>query len=201
MADTSLWPVVLTGVFTLVGSLGGIGVGLVGAARRDAAQDRRDAKKRRAEKFEELVAAVYEFDHWLTGIRDREAVGVHVDGPQTVSPFSKVEAISSVYFPQFIPLIDELDDASVQYLIWINEAMLKRVSKVATEKMAAEQPKQTGDEAGKFARDLAEAGIRWGDRGYFVADGDGYAEASGPYVDKRQVLLVALSEFAREHFQ
>ncbi len=31
--DTSLWPIVLTGVFTLVGSLGGIGVGLVGADR------------------------------------------------------------------------------------------------------------------------------------------------------------------------
>jgi hypothetical protein len=54
MADTSLWPILLTGLFTLCGSLGGIGVGLVGAARRDAAQERRDAKKRRAEKFEEM---------------------------------------------------------------------------------------------------------------------------------------------------
>jgi hypothetical protein len=102
MADTSLWPIVLTGVFTLVGSLGGIGVGLVGAARRDAAQDRREARKRRADKFEELVAAVYEFDHWLDGIRQRALVGG--DATETVSPFAKVQSISAVYFPKFSEL-------------------------------------------------------------------------------------------------
>src|SRR5258707_14095689 len=95
--DTSLWPIVLTGVFTLVGSLGGIGVGLVGAARRDAALERREARKRRADKFEELVAAVYEFDHWLSSLRERDAFGMG-DTRNTVSPFAKVQSISSVYF-------------------------------------------------------------------------------------------------------
>lgn len=86
--DTSLWPIVLTGFFTLVGSLGGIGVGLVGTARRDAAQERREARKRRADKFEELVAAVNEFDHWLETMRQRDAFGIG-DTPQTVSPFAR----------------------------------------------------------------------------------------------------------------
>jgi hypothetical protein len=48
-----------------------------------------------------LIAALYEFDHWLVGIRDRDAFGVRADVPVTVPPFAKVQAISSVYFPQF----------------------------------------------------------------------------------------------------
>jgi hypothetical protein len=118
-ADTSVWPIVLTGVFTLVGSLGGIGVGLVGAARRDAAQERREAKKRRADKFEELVAAVYEFDHWLTLTRRRELGKREVGVPDTASPFAKVQSISAVYFPQFSKLVDKLDSVSSRYLAWI----------------------------------------------------------------------------------
>jgi hypothetical protein len=113
----------LTGLF----ALGGIGVGLVGTARRDAAQDRRDVRKRRADKFEELVAAVYEYDHWLNRLRERDTFG-HDNGPQAVSPFAKVQSISSVYFPQFRELISELEKASDQYHIWIHKAEQKRVS-------------------------------------------------------------------------
>jgi hypothetical protein len=118
MADTSLWPVVVGGLLTGLFALGGIGVGLVGSARRDAAQDRREARKRRADKFEELVAAVYEFDHWLTLTRQRELEkkeGI----PETVPPFAKLQAISSVYFPQFSKLVGELDIVSSQYVAWI----------------------------------------------------------------------------------
>jgi hypothetical protein len=63
MADTSLWPIVLTGAFALGGSLGAMGINSFATARRDAAQERHEAKRRRADKFEELVAAVYEFAH------------------------------------------------------------------------------------------------------------------------------------------
>jgi hypothetical protein len=199
MADTSLWPIVASGLLTGLFALGGIGVGLVGTARRDAAQDRRDAKKRRADKFEELVAAVYEFDHWLTDIRDREAVGLHVDGPKMVSPFAKVEAISSVYFPQFIPLIDELDDASVQYLLWINDTRQKRLA-VALAEMMSKDPAGSPQKA-VFTKMPSIDPLILNEAGYIEGDGDGYAEACGPYEAKRQVLLVALSEFAREHFQ
>jgi hypothetical protein len=127
-ADTSLWPIILTGLFTLGGSLGGIGVGLVGAARREAAQERRDAKKRRADKFEELVAAVYEFDHWLDGIRQRDAFG-RENVPDTVSPFAKLQSISAVYFPQFSGSIGELDIASGQYRVWIYNTEQLRLAK------------------------------------------------------------------------
>jgi hypothetical protein len=118
MADTSLWPVVVGGLLTGLFALGGIGVGLVGAARRDAAQERREAKKRRADKFEELVAAVYEFDYWLSSIRPQDDKA----SPQPVSPFAKVQSISSVYFPQFSELIGELDRTSTQLRMWMYNA-------------------------------------------------------------------------------
>jgi hypothetical protein len=74
--DTSLWPIVASGRLSGLFALGGIEVGLVGTARRDVAQERREKTKRRADKFEELVAAVYEFDHWLTIMRTQDAFGV-----------------------------------------------------------------------------------------------------------------------------
>jgi hypothetical protein len=125
--DTSLWPIVASGLLTGLFALGGIGVGLVGTARRDAAQDRREARKRRADKFEELVAAVYEYDHWLDDIKQRNAFGIG-DTRETASPFAKVQSISSVYFPQFNELIGELDRTSTQYRIWIHTAAQKRIS-------------------------------------------------------------------------
>jgi hypothetical protein len=53
MADTSLWPIVASGLLTGLFALGGIAVGLVGASRRDVTQQRHEKAKRRAEKFEE----------------------------------------------------------------------------------------------------------------------------------------------------
>ena len=114
MADTSLWSVVVGGLLTL----SGIGVGLVGTARRDAAQERRDAKKRREEKFEELVAAAYEVDHWIGSLRDRHVFGIE-NISDTVSPLVKVQSISAVHFPQFDKLIDKLSTAEMQVSSWI----------------------------------------------------------------------------------
>ena len=125
MADTSLWPVVVGGLLAGLFALGGIGVGAVVAARRDAAQERHEKAKRRADKFEELVAALYDFDHWVDSSRQRDAFGFDI--PQTVSPFAKVQAISSVYFPQFDEAIRELDIATVQYRMWIHTAAVRRI--------------------------------------------------------------------------
>jgi hypothetical protein len=102
-------------------------VGLVGTGRRDATQERREARKRRADKFEELVAALYESDHWADSSRQRDAVG-DSNVPETVSPFAKVQSIWSVYFPQFDEGIRELDIATLQYRMWIHAAAAHRIS-------------------------------------------------------------------------
>jgi hypothetical protein len=128
MADTSLWPVVVGGLLTGLFALGGIGVGLVGTARRDAAQERRETRKRREEKFQELVAAVYEYDHWTDQTRWRAIFDEDI--PQTVSPFAKIQSISAVYFPQFGRLVDELNAYASQYVSWIyTTAAAKKGSK------------------------------------------------------------------------
>jgi hypothetical protein len=122
MADTSLWPVIVGGLLGVGGTL----VGVFGTTIRDAAQQRHEKAKRRADKFEELVAAVYEFDHWLDTLRHRDAFG-QGDTPETVSPFAKVQSISAVYFPQFSKLVGELDQATTPYRLWIHDVEQKRV--------------------------------------------------------------------------
>jgi hypothetical protein len=132
MADASLWPIVLTGFFTLAGSLGAMGIGSFVTSRRDKEQERRDDRKRRADKFEEMVAAVYAFDEWLYSIQQRDAFGTdHIQ--ETVPPFAKLQSISAVYFPQFDGSIRELDQASGQVRLWIDKAKQKRLSNNITQ--------------------------------------------------------------------
>jgi hypothetical protein len=121
MAADTLWPVVVGGLLTLGGTVAGV----IGTAIRDMTQQRHEKTKRRADKFEELVAAVYEFEHWLDGVKDKNAYGKDV--PETVSPFAKVQSIAAVYFPQFSEMVGELDKASTLYRGWIHGAAQKRV--------------------------------------------------------------------------
>jgi hypothetical protein len=79
-----------------------------------------DTKKRkRAEKFEELVAAVYEHDHWMDNLRRTYVVGF--EGEIKVSPFAKMHAIADVYFPQFEKAIVELGTTAKEYRRWMYE--------------------------------------------------------------------------------
>jgi hypothetical protein len=129
MADVSLWGVVIGGLLGIGGTIGGS----IATALRDKSQQEYEIKKKRAEKFEELVAAVYEFDHWLSAVRDRRVVGQNT-ALETVSPFSKVQAISSVYFQQFSKLVRELEFAADQYQAWTYSAQNKRLdNKTAVE--------------------------------------------------------------------
>jgi hypothetical protein len=85
----------------------------------------REKKKRRADKFEELVAALYEFDHWINNQRRQRAYGEAL--PDTISPFAKLQSISSVYFPQFDKQIGELSTATSGYRVWMGEFAKKRI--------------------------------------------------------------------------
>lgn len=85
-----------------------------------------EKKTRRAEKLEELVGAVYEFDHYANTARDVIVFGK--EGTPGVSPFAKVEAISAVYFPQFDNAISELSRAFLTYQLWMREAEGRRLA-------------------------------------------------------------------------
>ncbi|SFP95094.1 hypothetical protein SAMN05216330_112153 [Bradyrhizobium sp. Ghvi] len=122
MAATSLWPVVVGGLLTMCGVAvsGGVTIALNRVQARD------EQKKRRAEKFEQLVNAVYEFDLWLD---IKEDVLARLEKIKLeVSPFAKLEAISAVHFPQFLPKIEELHQATLPYINWMTEAGIKRAN-------------------------------------------------------------------------
>ena len=125
LGDGSLALVVVGGLLGVGGTIAGV----IGTAIRDQIQQRYDTKKRRAEKFEELVGAVYEFDHWIEAARDRYVYGRDV--PETVSPFAKVQSISSIYFPQFRALVGELNSAVLQYRVWMLGAQGRRLNGLA----------------------------------------------------------------------
>jgi hypothetical protein len=111
-----------------------IGGGLIGSAAtimRDMLQFKEERQRRRAEKFEELVKAIYEFDHWADIERNRALGGAAPD--PSVSPFAKIQAIACLYFPQFEPLVRELDRGAAKYRVWIETTNYKRTSGQLTE--------------------------------------------------------------------
>jgi hypothetical protein len=106
---------VLVGLFTL----GGAAIGALGANLVSLFQQRAERRKRREDKFLDLVAAVYEHDHWLDSLR--RIYVVELESEIKVSPFAKIQAISDVYFPQFEKAVDELGNAAREYRAWMYE--------------------------------------------------------------------------------
>jgi hypothetical protein len=88
-------------------------------------QRRAEKKRRRAEKFEELVAALFEHKHWLDTMSKIRVFDEQ--GQLSMSPFAKVQAISSAHFPEFAQDISELDLAADRYEAWILDARQKRL--------------------------------------------------------------------------
>lgn len=115
---TTLVPVMVGGAIGLVG--GWLGPWFV-ERRKEAAEK----KKRRAEKFEELVAAVIEHGLW---IRALSYFSISGQGSEPLlSPVTKIEAIVSTYFLEFEVLARQFDSASNNYQAWIFSIGQKRV--------------------------------------------------------------------------
>jgi len=84
-----------------------------------------DERNLRAEKLEELVSAVYEYDHWLDTYRNVRMLGM--DEHIKVSPFSKVRAIAFIYFPELVQKVAELEDAAREVSLWALSGGEKRL--------------------------------------------------------------------------
>jgi hypothetical protein len=129
MTDTttfSMWstlvPVMVGGVIGLVG--GWLGPWLVERRKEIAEQ-----KKKRAEKFEELVATLFAYEHWLDSVQDIRLFSNRDELTPTLppSPLARLHAISAVHFPQFESKIQELEDVGRKYEMWMIEARQKWV--------------------------------------------------------------------------
>jgi hypothetical protein len=109
----------------LVGGAIGLAGGFLGPRWLQDQKEASDKKKKRAEKFEELVGAVVEHYQWIGGLRFFAISGQ--GSLPTLSPITKIEAIASTYFPEFQVLVRQLDSASNEYEQWILSTGQKRV--------------------------------------------------------------------------
>jgi hypothetical protein len=82
--------------------------------RKEAAKRRR----RRIQKYEELVSAIFEFDSWIDMLRRNQAWGENLPSAG-VSPFAKVLAIADVYFPECTDQVHALGQAAENYRHWM----------------------------------------------------------------------------------
>jgi hypothetical protein len=158
----------------LVGTvIGGIIGGASGLLAPVLLQRRKEAEERRckrAEKFEELVAAVYEFDHWVEMRRRTVAYGDTNLPPNGPSPFAKIEAIVAIYFPSLTRRIAALDFGLIDFKFWTDVAGIARLS----------------------------AGPNWLSLPEFSVER--FNEASQTYMKARMDLLSALSDFGKAEF-
>jgi hypothetical protein len=118
-----LLPVALGGFLAIIG---GLVSGLVGPYIIQRVRDAAEKKRKRAEKYEELVAAVYEHAHWIDAMRFFVISGQGSAAP-TLSPITKILAIVNTYFPEFEELVLQFVIASSKYEQWIWAIGQKRV--------------------------------------------------------------------------
>ena len=88
----TLVPVIVGGAIAVVG-------GVLAPAISRSLDDKSERRKKRVEKFEELVGALFEYDEWLDDIRDIRVFGREQLEPP--SPLAKTQAIAAIYFHEF----------------------------------------------------------------------------------------------------
>ena len=128
MADTpTLTTIVMVLAPVIVGGLIGLAGGFFGPRWLQKQKEAADKKKKRAEKFEELVGAVVEHTQWIGALRFYAISG---EGSlPTLSPITKIEAIATTYFPEFEGFVRQLNSASSEYEQWILSTGQKRIKK------------------------------------------------------------------------
>jgi hypothetical protein len=94
MADSSFMPAIIGLVGTSIGVILGLGGGLTTQLLLEHLRQRSEKKKKKAEKLEELVAVMHEYQHWLSKLRPYAA-------DETADPVARIIAIGRVYFPEF----------------------------------------------------------------------------------------------------
>jgi hypothetical protein len=120
-SSSTLLPVVVGGLLALAGGI----IGSAATVLNTWHQSSLEKTKRRAENFQELVTAVYEFDHWLDTKQD---IQVHHNEatPLGISPLASLEGLSAVYFPSFLSRVLALKNSATYFQTWIGNAAMRR---------------------------------------------------------------------------
>ena len=104
-------------IFALLGTIVGGVIAMVGNWALETRKQEAEQRKKREEKLVDLVAALYEHKHWLGLVQNNRMF----EGKENagISPFVKAEAIATVYFPEFLSGLAELDIVSQSYELWM----------------------------------------------------------------------------------
>ncbi len=88
---------------------------------------REERRNRMITKFEELIAAIYEHERWMDlklhyhAFREGEIPGVN--------PIGTIQALCSIYFPQFVVASARMNRDALAYALWMTKAGKKRLAK------------------------------------------------------------------------
>lgn len=114
----TLIPVVVGGGIAAVG-------GIVAPTVSKWLDNRAERRKRRAEKFEEMINTLYENDDWLDELRGIRAFGNQ--RAERACPLPRGQTIAALYFPALIGEFDKVEVEGRKYIMWMNEAAKKRL--------------------------------------------------------------------------
>jgi uncharacterized protein YqcC (DUF446 family) len=120
----------------VVGGIIGFAAGVGGNWFNQRWQAEADKKRRREDKFQELVTALYEHRHWLKALGNSRAFGS--TEPSEVSPMARIRAIAAIYFPTYRQALTKLDAAADHYEMWTFLAGQERGSKGKLEQVTLE---------------------------------------------------------------
>jgi hypothetical protein len=118
MVATALWGVLLGGALAIAG-------GVIGPTIVHRLQAKEREHRLRAEKLEQLAASALESQVWLENVRDDKLF--RKDIRPGVSPITRAYAIATIYFPELVDKVNELQQAAQSHVQWIAQTALKQV--------------------------------------------------------------------------
>lgn len=121
----SFWQLV---VVTLLPALIAGTVGVLSPVIVEWLKQRAERKRKRAENLDNLLRALYEYDHWLDLKKNSNAFG-HEDRAE-MTPRWRLQTLVAIHFPQFEKKTQTLVVKALNYEGWSIEAGRKRLAKI-----------------------------------------------------------------------
>jgi hypothetical protein len=116
MVDATLWGVLLGGTLAIAG-------GVIGPTILHRLRAKEREHRLRAEKLEQLAASALESQVWLDTVREDKLFGKDIR--PGVSPITRAYAIATIYFPELVEKVNELQQAAQSHVQWIAKTALK----------------------------------------------------------------------------
>ncbi|MER8827221.1 hypothetical protein NKH73_14125 [Mesorhizobium sp. M0938] len=119
--DTNIWTTIIQ--VLLGGLLALLGVA-TGPAVTQLLTDRTSQKAKRTQKYEDLISAVYEYDHWLAQRASAAFEGRDIDSQP---PIQRAILLCSLHFPELLPHVQKVENDAGSYIMWILGVRKKRL--------------------------------------------------------------------------